>query len=64
MTPHEEAREALRKQLTLIQGGGGKGPVSRFNLRDRFTFYSRNQVILMFTTKLLLLASVLYFIYG
>ena len=54
-----------KPHLVLIRGGGDSvGPVTRLGLWSRVEPISWPWRIMFITTKLLLLASILYFIFG
>ena len=56
--------EIKHRHLRLIEGGeAALGPSHRLNLAERLRLLSPAQIALFVATKLLLLASVLYFIY-
>jgi hypothetical protein len=54
-----------KNHLVLIRGGAqAMGPISRLRLWNRFPSPSKGQLYLMLSAKVLLAATVIYFLYA
>ena len=62
-------RDIRRQRFTVIQGGletraATTGPITRLGLRDRFPVISAKTWAIVLLSKVLLLGSVLYYVWG
>ena len=54
-----------KPKLVLIPGGNGiLGPIDRLGLRDRYPLHPPRMIWIMIGTKLLLLTTLAYVVYG